>query len=408
MTAGKYLTAASVKAWQETPHLYERLTRLTRSLYLLLAIPTHLPLIALDTLFNTRSYGRPSWTFTFRTLRLIGAHIIWAMNPGTCPSPDVLSDSARRAIPKLKSPCGAELIIVPAKEGVWYGDAVQELVQPRECPCFWMWRGDEMVNPSIDPKAVGERKVMMYFVGGGMVQGHPLESPLPWSVMEVTKMPVFGVNFRKAITPETAFPAALQDAVSAFYFLVDLGFKPENICMMGDSGGGGIVITTVLYLRAWQDRLVRPGSCILVSPFVDLIDDFHSDADALNLDILNPTMCSIAATQYTTNRPDLRSTLLSPGRGNLAAPYTLSGLPDMLVCYGDAEIFMPGIRKFFKAVLEEGNRVECHRGVDEVHVYPYYTKDRKPSGFYGRLNAFLDGEVRVGECEDYNHGGMNL
>ncbi|KAH7360321.1 Alpha/Beta hydrolase protein [Rhexocercosporidium sp. MPI-PUGE-AT-0058] len=400
MTAGKYLNPSSVQALQSTPHIQERLTRLLRSLYSLVAIPIHLPLIALDTLLNTRYYGRPSWTFFFRTLRFIGAHMIWAMNPGTRPSPDVLSGAARQAIPKLKSPWKAELVVVPAKEGVWYGDALNEHVQPRQCPCFWMWKGDEMVNPSEDAKPVGERKVMMYFVGGGMVQGHPLESPLPWLMIDVTKMPIFGVNFRKAITPETAFPAALQDAVSAFYFLVDCGFKAGNISMMGDSGGGGIVTTTILYLRAYRDRLLQPGSCILISPFIDLVDDFHGDEDVLNLDLLNPTMCSIAATQYTINRPDLRSTLLSPGRGSLTAPYGLSGLPDMLICYGDAEIFMPSIQRFFKAVLEEGNRVECHRGVDQVHVYPYYTKDRKPSGFYGRVNAFLEGEVRVGECED--------
>jgi len=326
--------------------------------------------------------------------------MIWSMNPGTRPSPDVLSDSARRSIPKLKGSGKAELVVVPPKEGIWFGDVICENVKPKECPCFWMWLDGKMVNPLTDSKPVEERKAMMYFVGGGMVQGHPLESPLAWSMMQVTSMPVFGVNFRKAITPETAFPAALQDAVSAFYYLIDQGFKPENICMMGDSGGGGIVTTTILYLRAYKDRLAQPGSCILVSPFVDLVDDFHSDEDALNLDLLNPSMCSIASTQYSTNRPDLRGTLLSPGRGNLSAPYTLEGLPHILLCYGDAEIFMPGIRRLYNAVLEKGNRVECHRGVDHVHVYPYYCKDRSAGGFYGRLNAFLEGEVRVGESLD--------
>ncbi|KAK0101448.1 hypothetical protein ONS95_006621 [Cadophora gregata] len=404
MAKGPYLTPASVRAWEESSPLNERLIRLIRSLYSLIAVPLQIPLILLDTMFNTRYYGRPSWSFGFRTLRCIGAHIIWSMNPGTRPVPDVLSDSARQAIRKLKGTYRAELVVVPAKKGVWYGDAVHERVHPKKCPCFWMWLDGEMVNPNPsstpDSKPIEERKIMMYFVGGGMVQGHPLESPLPWTVMKVTHIPIFGVNFRKAITPETAFPAALQDAVSAFFYLVDQGFKPENICMMGDSGGGGIVATTILYLRAYRDKLLQPGSCILVSPFMDLVDDFHSDEDALNLDILNPTMCSIAATQYTTNRPDLRFTLLSPGQGNLPPPYTLESLPNMLLCYGDAEIFMPGIQRFFDAVMQQGNRVECHRGVDHVHVYPYYCKDRSPGGFYGRLNAFLHGEVNVGESLD--------
>lgn len=271
--------------------------------------------------------------------------------------------------------------------------------------CFWMWLEDKMVCPSTDPQPIQDRKVVMYFVGGGMVQGHPLESPLPWKVLGVIDTPIFGVNFRKAIIRENGFPAALQDAVSAFYYLIDQGFRPENICMMGDSGGDGIVTTTILYLRAHRDKnLLQPGRCILVSPFVDLVDKFQSDEDALNLDFLNPTMCSIAATQYCSKRPDLRGHLLSPGSKNfkfLLPPYTFEGLPDMLITYGDAEIFMPGIQRFINLVVEKGNKVEVHRGVDHVHVYPYYCKDRSPGGFYGRLQAFLDGDVRVGECLDY-------
>ncbi|CZS90029.1 uncharacterized protein RAG0_01169 [Rhynchosporium agropyri] len=400
MTRGPYLSSSQVHALHARPHILERLTRLTRFFSTLLKLPFHLLFILFSTLFNTRHYGRPSWSFSFRALRFIAAKYLWAMNPGTRPSPDVLSLSARQSIPRLEKPSKAELVIVPAKEGVWYGDAIHEFVRPLPCPCFWMWREKEMVNPSTDSSPIQERKVMMYFVGGGMVQGHPLESPLGWAMMEITKMPIFGVNFRKAIAAETAFPAALQDAVSAFYYLVDQGFRPENICMMGDSGGGGIAITAMLYLRAYREKLLQPGSCILVSPFLDLVDDYQSDEETLNLDILDPTMCSIAATQYTENRPDLRATLLSPGRGKLTEPYTLEGLPDILLCYGDAEIFMPGIQSFSKHLLEEGNRVECHRGLDQVHCYPYYTKDRTPASFYGRLNAFLAGEVMVGECVD--------
>ncbi|KAL2074121.1 hypothetical protein VTL71DRAFT_7899 [Oculimacula yallundae] len=400
MTAGKYLSPSQVQDLHSYPHNIERLTRLKRILFTLITLPIHLPLIFLDTILNTHFYGRSSWTFLYRAFRFILAQYLWAMNPGTRPSPDVLSLAARSAIPWLRAPCKAELVIVPAKEGVWFGDAIYENVKPLACPCFWMWREDTMVNPSIDTKPMQDRKIMMYFVGGGMIQGHPLESPLGWSMMEVTKMPILGVNFRKAGIAESAFPAALQDAVSAFYYLIDLGYRPENICMMGDSGGGGIVVTAILYLRAYREKLLQPGRCILVSPFVDLVDDFQSNKDTLNLDIVNPTMCSVAATQYTVNRPDLRASLLSPGRGNLEAPYTLEGLPDMLLCYGDAEIFMPGIQEFYKAVLDEGNRVECHRGLDHIHVYPCFTKDRRPGGFYGRLNAFLNGEVMVGECED--------
>ncbi|KAF8860302.1 alpha/beta-hydrolase, partial [Acephala macrosclerotiorum] len=181
----------------------------------------------------------------------------------------------------------------------------------------------------------------MYFVGGGMVQGHPLRTPFPFTVATTTSIPIFGVNFRKCVTKKTAFPAALQDAVSAFFYLLFQGFLPENISIMGDSGGGGIAITTLLYLN--RQKLPMPGNAILSSPFVDLVDDFHSDDEALRLDFVNPEMMSMVAHQYSENRPDLRGTLLSPARGELPEGYGFDGWPRTFVVWGEVELFKHGI-----------------------------------------------------------------
>jgi monoterpene epsilon-lactone hydrolase len=146
--------------------------------------------------------------------------------------------------------------------------------------------------------------------------------------LEVSRVPIFGVNFRKCVTAKTAFPAALQDVVAGYFYLLDEGFSPENICVMGDSEGGCIAITLLLYLR--RHGLTMPGSTMLISPFVDLVHNFLEDMELLNLDILNPEMLGMVQYQYASNRKDLRGTLLSPARGKLPDGYTFKGFPRTL------------------------------------------------------------------------------
>lgn len=244
-----------------------------------------------------------------------------------------------------------------------------------------------MPSPLEDTTPVTERKTIMYFVGGGMVQGHPVSLPFAFTVVSTTKIPVFGVNFRKCVTKKTAFPAAIQDAVAAFFYLQSLGFLPENISIMGDSGGAGIATTTLLYLN--RHKLPMPGRAILSSPFVDLVDDFHSDAELLRLDYVNPEMMSMVSYQYTENRPELRSTLLSPARGELPEGYSFEGFPRTFVVWGEVEIFKYGIVKFVESLKKAGVEVDVLEGKDFVHDYPIFTKDRSKEGVFGRIQDFM-------------------
>lgn len=296
----------------------------------------------------------------------------------------MLSYGARSNPGKLSKDRHAALIEVPPRPDKLFGDATHENVAPEKCPSFWQWNSS-IQSPLTDSRPIAERKV------GGMVQGHPCESTLPWNTMQMTQTPVFGVNFRKCVTAKSAFPAALQDAVAAYFSLLDQGFAPKNICVMGDSGGGGIAMTFLLYLR--RHRLIMPGSAILVSPFVDLTDDFTSNKEFLNLDFLNPEMCGTVQYQYTENRPELRETLLSPARDELPEGYSFVGFPRTFMSYGDVEMFSPGIIKLIEILRKAGVQVEVDVGIDHVHDYPMYTKDRSPHGFYGRLKPFLEKEM---------------
>ncbi|KAH9220992.1 Alpha/Beta hydrolase protein [Leptodontidium sp. 2 PMI_412] len=390
----KYLDDASVRVLQQTSPTTEHLVRFARVSYLLAFLPLNLLLVGADVLFGTTHYGLRNWSWKTRTLQFLIANVIWALNPGVRPVMDVLSKKARSSAGSLKPDQGAHrasYVEVPPRPDKLLGDAIHPAVAPEAVSCFWQWL-ESMPSPldtvSLEDKV--KQKVMMYFVGGAMIQGHPIQSPLPYNLMPTTSIPIFGVNFRKAITPETAFPAALHDAVAAFYYLLDQGYSAKNICIMGDSGGAGIVITVLLYLR--RHELDLPGSSALLSPFVDLVDDFSDDPQKLKYDILNPEILSSAAYLYTQNRPELRFTLLSPARNDLPEGYTFVGLPKMIVDYGDTEIFAPGIRNFVAQVKKSGVQLEVIEAQDKIHCYSYDVGDGIASGIYGKLASCLDAD----------------
>jgi len=75
------------------------------------------------------------------------------------------------------------------------------------------------------------------------------------------------VDYR--VAPECPFPAALNDAVRAYCWLLETGFLPEDIIIAGDSAGGGLALATVLYLR--DNGLPLPAALITMSAWTNLV-----------------------------------------------------------------------------------------------------------------------------------------
>lgn len=122
---------------------------------------------------------------------------------------------------------------------------------------------------------------------------------------------------------------------------------------MGDSGGAGIAITFLLYLNRYAFPM--PENAVLISPFVDLVSRFdgkgtgtgtgeeEEQGKLMDLDYMNNAMFGMVGYQYCENRPELRGTLLSPGRGMLPVGYTFEGFCRCMVVWGDAEAFGLGM-----------------------------------------------------------------
>src|SRR5262245_11881485 len=124
-------------------------------------------------------------------------------------------------------------------------------------------RAAEWLTP---PGARGDA-VVLYFHGGGYAIGSPRSHRhLVAAIARAAGTRALLLDYRLA--PEHPFPAALEDAVAAYEWLLARGIAPERIVVGGDSAGGGLTMATLLALR---DRgLPRPAGGICISPWVDL------------------------------------------------------------------------------------------------------------------------------------------
>ena len=70
------------------------------------------------------------------------------------------------------------------------------------------------------------------------------------------------------LAPENPFPRALEDAISAWRFLREMGVAAAHIAVGGDSAGGGLSVALINSLQ--EDGQELPGCAWLVSPWTDL------------------------------------------------------------------------------------------------------------------------------------------
>src|SRR5215475_13013312 len=120
-------------------------------------------------------------------------------------------------------------------------------------------RGEYSIVPGSDPS-----RVFTFFHGGGYCSGSiQSHRRLVTEAGRAAKMRTLAVGYRLA--PEHPFPAAYEDALTAWRFLRNQGIAAANIAIGGDSAGGGLTIALINRLRAAQEEL--PACAWLLSPW---------------------------------------------------------------------------------------------------------------------------------------------
>jgi len=134
------------------------------------------------------------------------------------------------------------------------------------------------------------------------------------------------------LSPEHPFPAALEDALAGYRYLLDCGVAPNRIALAGESAGGGLALATVLSLRAGD--LPLPRCLWLSSPWVDLALTGGTLTSKEAVDpLLNRAYLAELAAAYLAGS-DPRAPLVSPINADL------TGLPPMLIQVGSAEVLL--------------------------------------------------------------------
>jgi acetyl esterase/lipase len=153
---------------------------------------------------------------------------------------------------------------------------------------------------------------------------------------------VFALDYRLA--PEAPYPAAVDDAARAFAWLMEIGVKPKNIAIAGDSAGGGLVIALLLRLKARQQPL--PACAICLSPWVDLTGA-ASYSNVESCAMFRPEDVSSFSELYLNGKSP-RLPEASPIFGDL------HGLPPLLIQASTTELLFDEAERLHEKALKSG------------------------------------------------------
>jgi epsilon-lactone hydrolase len=185
-------------------------------------------------------------------------------------------------------------------------------------------------------------RVILFFHGGGYCSGSiRSHRRMVSEAGRAAAARTLAVGYRLA--PEHPFPAALDDAVSAWRYLRAQGIAAPHIAVGGDSAGGGL--TAALINRLREDGEAPPGCAWLVSPWIDLTMSGATLASKDTVDpLIHKSYLEELASAYVPGGMDRKDPRISP----LYA--SLEGFPQTLIQVGSAETLLSDATRFAEAL----------------------------------------------------------
>jgi epsilon-lactone hydrolase len=207
------------------------------------------------------------------------------------------------------------------------------------------------------------RHVVLYFHGGVYVLGDAFQAAgLASQVGRRTGAKVISVDYRLA--PEHPYPAAVDDALTAYEALLRGGTAPSDIAFAGESAGGGLAIATLVNAR--DHGLPLPAAAFVMSPYADLTlsgatMETKREADPL----FTPEAFQARVTDYTSGQ-DAALGLISPIFAEL------SGLPPLIIQAGTHEVLLDDALRLARAAALADVEVTLDVTPGVPHVFQAY------------------------------------
>jgi epsilon-lactone hydrolase len=186
-------------------------------------------------------------------------------------------------------------------------------------------------------------RVVLYLHGGGWAFFSKEHYNLIAHVALATRARTLVVDYR--LSPEHPYPAALEDCLAAYRYLLAGGLHPDQIAVGGDSAGGNLTLALLQTLRAGAGPL--PSSAFLISPCVDVGNSGASLEANSRFDWVDAEEVRTWTAWYAAGA-DPKDPLLSPLYADLG------GLPPFYLQAASAEVLIDQIRAFVEAARRQG------------------------------------------------------
>ncbi|MBR3525182.1 MAG: alpha/beta hydrolase [Lachnospiraceae bacterium] len=214
----------------------------------------------------------------------------------------------------------------------------------------------ELLRPAENFEENRQRRVILQLHGGGYYgRIHNTYRDAAAMYIEVSGgADVLSPDYR--VAPEHPYPAALEDALEAYKWLLEQDYLPENTVFAGDSAGGGLALALGLYLK--DHGLPMPAGIVTMSAWTDLTKSGDSYQEKFDEDpIFGGTRNSLVYKEGYYLDHDPMDPYISPVNGDYR------GFPPMLLQVGEQEMLLDD-------TLSVGQKARFAGGRVRVHVYP--------------------------------------
>lgn len=228
----------------------------------------------------------------------------------------------------------------------------------------------------------GDRHVI-YLHGGAYYLGSPaLYRDFTWRIAASARTRVLCLDYRLA--PEHPFPAAVDDAVNAYRWLLGGGADPKRVALMGNSAGGGLALAALLRLR--DEGTPLPAAAVVISPWTDLALTGASLRASVEQQIAAKIL-PIAVKHYLAGG-DPRHPYASPLYSDPA------GLPATLILVGGDDVLLDDAVRMADAMRAAGCEVEAEVWPGMFHAWPLLARVMPEArAAVARIGTFLEARL---------------
>ena len=238
----------------------------------------------------------------------------------------------------------------------------------------------------LTPPTVSNSRVVLYLHGGSYISGScNSHRSVAANIAISSKARALTIDYRLA--PEHPHPAAVEDAVAAYKWLINGQVDPKHLAIAGDSAGGGLAIALLISLR--DGNIPLPAACVCLSPWTDLAFTGETWKSKIAVDLIIYDYKERAFAKMYLGGLDPKTPLASPLYADL------KGLPPLLVQVGTDEVLLSDSTRLVERAKQAGVNATIDEWKKMQHVWQF------AASFIPEGRRAID---RIGEFIDKNCG----